>query len=248
MYEYISIWDIGIRNRDTRVDEIVPRELEKVNPDKWGYVQVHNLWSSKEERQVHPRHFWILKFTKVTRNNNCVELLPRVDVWLYRVDEDDSGLTFEEWDPSEDTDVSQAPVTMIVKSSEFHTEGFDLREVIPLQLESVDCGGRWTCGTVLNQIHGMDTRRHVLSVDNENEFRSRCEWFGTKTRKKSLKIKKHVFLWRKHFSCLHFFCWMIFLRLRKKLKNDQILVGCVSHPPKDPCLARSTFKTFVFSL
>jgi hypothetical protein len=34
------------------------------------------------------------------------------------VDEDTSGLTFEEWDRSEDTDASQAPVAMIVNSSE----------------------------------------------------------------------------------------------------------------------------------
>ena len=55
-----------------------------------------------------------------------------VDVWLHRVDEDASGLTFEEWDPSADTDVSEAPVAMIVNSSELRTVGFDLREVIPL--------------------------------------------------------------------------------------------------------------------
>jgi hypothetical protein len=41
-----------------------------------------------------------------------------VDVWIHRVDEDASGLTFEEWDPSADTDVSEAPVAMIVNSSE----------------------------------------------------------------------------------------------------------------------------------
>jgi hypothetical protein len=41
-----------------------------------------------------------------------------VDVCLHRVDEDASGLTFEEWDPSVDTDSSQAPVVMIVNSSE----------------------------------------------------------------------------------------------------------------------------------
>ena len=35
-----------------------------------------------------------------------------VDVWLHRVTENDSSLTFEEWDPSEDTDDSQAPVTI----------------------------------------------------------------------------------------------------------------------------------------
>jgi hypothetical protein len=56
------------------------------------------------------------------------------------VDEDDSGLTFEEWDPSEDTDASEAPVAMIVNSSEMCAAGL-----------------------------------YVLSVDNDSEFRSRCE-------------------------------------------------------------------------
>ena len=45
------------------------------------------------------------------RDGDCVLV---VDVSLHRVDEDVSGLTFEEWDPSGDTDVSQVPVTMIV--------------------------------------------------------------------------------------------------------------------------------------
>jgi hypothetical protein len=55
-----------------------------------------------------------------------------VDVWLHRVDEDTSGLTFEEWDPSTGTDASESPVAMIVNSSELRVAGFDLREVIPL--------------------------------------------------------------------------------------------------------------------
>ena len=91
------------------------------------------------------------------------------------MDEDDSGLTFEEWDPSADTDASEAPVAMIVNSSELRAAGFDLREVIPLQLETVSRGGRRTRGAVLKQIHGVGTKRYVLSVDNDNEFRSRCE-------------------------------------------------------------------------
>jgi hypothetical protein len=78
-----------------------------------------------------------------------------VDVCLYRVDEDASGLTFEKWDPSADTDASQAPVAMIVKSSELSAAGFDLREVIPLQLEAAARRGRRTCGAALKQIHGM---------------------------------------------------------------------------------------------
>ena len=48
-------------------------------------------------------------------NGDCALV---VDVWLHRVDEDASGLTFEEWDPSADTDASEAPVAMIVNSSE----------------------------------------------------------------------------------------------------------------------------------
>jgi hypothetical protein len=47
------------------------------------------------------------------------------------VDEDTSGLTIEEWDPSPDTDAFQDPVKMIVNSSEMNVNHFDLREVIP---------------------------------------------------------------------------------------------------------------------
>jgi hypothetical protein len=46
----------GIRDHDTRVPEIVVRELQKTKPDKWGYVQSHDLWSSKEETYVCPGH------------------------------------------------------------------------------------------------------------------------------------------------------------------------------------------------
>jgi hypothetical protein len=146
---------------------------------------------------VRPGHHWLLKFGQVAGSDSCVEkeliLGPRkfeeykgsrfyngdfalvVDLWLHRVDEDASGLTFEEWDPSEDTDASESPVVLIVNSSELRAAGFDLREVIPLQLETVARGGPGTSGAALKQIHGMGTRRYVLSVDNDNEFRSRCQ-------------------------------------------------------------------------
>jgi hypothetical protein len=64
---------------------------------------------------------------------------------------------------------------MTVNSSELCATGFDLREVIPLQLEVAARGARRTRVETLKQIHGMGTRRYVLSVDNDNEFRSRCE-------------------------------------------------------------------------
>jgi hypothetical protein len=62
-----------------------------------------------------------------------------------------------------------------INSSELRATGFDLREVIPLQLEVAARGGQRTRGAALKQIHGMGTRRYVLSVDNDSEFRSRCE-------------------------------------------------------------------------
>ena len=95
-----------------------------------------------------------------------------VDVWLHRVDEDTSGLTFEEWDPSADTDTSQAPVEMIVNSSELCATDFDLREVIPLQLETTARGGQCTHGAVLITWRTVYTR---CGPHNDNEFRSRCE-------------------------------------------------------------------------
>ena len=60
---------------------------------------------------------------------------------------------------------------MIVNSSELRATGFDLREVIPMQLEAEARGGQWrTRGAALKQIHGMGTRRYVLSVDNDKNL------------------------------------------------------------------------------
>jgi hypothetical protein len=73
-------------------------------------------------------------------------------------------------------DASQDPVVIIFNSSELRAVGFDLRAVIPLQIEVTTRRGQCTRGVVLKQIHRMGSRRYVLSVDNDNEFRSRCEW------------------------------------------------------------------------
>jgi hypothetical protein len=41
-----------------------------------------------------------------------------VESWFHRVVDDVSGLTFQEWDPSEGSDDTNAPVTMIVNSND----------------------------------------------------------------------------------------------------------------------------------
>jgi len=98
-----------------------------------------------------------------------------VERWLNRVEENASGLTFEECNPTQDADASQPPVAMLVNSSELRAAGFTLGEVIPPAPESAARGGRRRYGAGLRQLQGMGPKRFVLSADNDNEFRSRCE-------------------------------------------------------------------------
>jgi hypothetical protein len=73
-------------------------------------------------------------------------------------------------------DVSQL-VVMIVNPSELCATDFNLREVIPLEVEVAECADRTrhTYDVVLKKIHDMGTRRYVFSMDNDNEFRSHCD-------------------------------------------------------------------------
>jgi hypothetical protein len=67
-----------------------------------------------------------------------------VELWLHRVSDDLSGLTFQEWDPSAVSDDTSAPVAMFVNSSELRATDFPLAKVRPLQLDAVVHGGRRT--------------------------------------------------------------------------------------------------------
>ena len=98
------------------------------------------VWSTEEEDHMCPGHFWICKFGTVPGRRTSVEkkfdLETRnweeykdtryydgdkalvVELWLHRVVDDLSGLTFQEWDPSTGTDDVSTPVIMIVNSSD----------------------------------------------------------------------------------------------------------------------------------
>ena len=64
-------------------------------------------------------------------NKDCALVIKR---WLNRVEEDASGLTFQEWTP--DVDTSRTPVAMLINSSELRVAGFKLKEVLPPALEA----------------------------------------------------------------------------------------------------------------
>ena len=82
---------------------------------------------------------------------------------------------FEEWDPTKDADDSQPPAPMIINSSELRGADFNLQEGIPPELESAELLGRRTRGAGLRQLEGVGRKRFVLSSDDDNELRSRCE-------------------------------------------------------------------------
>ena len=97
-----------------------------------------------------------------------------VELWLYRVTDDLSELTFQEWDPSTGTDDGSDPVAMLVNSSDLRAEDIHLVEVCPLQLDDAH-GVRRTHGVTVRKLQGVGNSTFALSVENDNDFRSRCE-------------------------------------------------------------------------
>ena len=61
---------------------------------------------------------------------------------------------------------------MLVNSSELRAADFPLTEVRPLQLDAV---ARRARGAAVRKLQGVGNSTFVLSVENDNDFRSRCE-------------------------------------------------------------------------
>jgi hypothetical protein len=116
-------------------------------------IQAREVWSGEEEANMRTGHFWICKLGTFPGNMTCVErkfeLEDRkckweeykdtrysdgdsalvVELWLHRVADDLSGLTFQEWDPSASSDDTSDPVAILVNSSEVRAVDFPLEEV-----------------------------------------------------------------------------------------------------------------------
>ena len=73
------------------------------------------------------------------------------------MEEDASGLTFQEWTP--DVDTSRPPVTMLINSSELRVAGFKLKEVMSPALEAATRGGMRSRGAGLRSLEGMGPKR-----------------------------------------------------------------------------------------
>jgi hypothetical protein len=157
----------GIRQRVKRVTEWVVKSLSLAEPGVWGCVQDRTQWSTEEDAFMRPGHHWLCEFGDAgngtscakqfnlenhkwedyrgTRfyNKDCALVIKR---WINRVEEDASGLTFQEWTP--DVDTSRPPVAMLINSSELRTAGFKIKEVQHLrQLHVVACAPHARSGT-----------------------------------------------------------------------------------------------------
>jgi hypothetical protein len=66
-------------------------------------------------------------------------------------------------------------VARLINSREFRAAGFKIKEVIPPSLDPDGRGDCRTRETGLRSLEDMGSTRFVLSVDDDNEFRSRCE-------------------------------------------------------------------------
>ncbi len=182
----------GIEQRKKRVSEWVAKPLTSVNPGVWGCVQSRAQWSTKEDAHIRPGHHWLCEFGDTGNDTSCEKQFNLdhrkcedyrgtcfynkdsalvIKRWLNRVEEDVSGLTFQEWTP--DVDTSRPPVDMVINSSELRATGFKLKEVLPPALEAA--ARVRTRGSGLKSLEGMGPKRFALSVDDDTEVRSRCE-------------------------------------------------------------------------
>jgi hypothetical protein len=116
---------------------------------------------------MRPGHFWICKFGTVPGSMSCVEKKFEMQV---RKCEEYKGTRYY---PSPGTDDASAPVAMLVNSSELCATDFHLSDVSPLQLDAVDRGCRRTHGETVRNLQVVGNSTFVLSVENDNDFRSR---------------------------------------------------------------------------
>ena len=191
----------GIANERQREKALVARLRPRGAPGKFGAVQADALWSEQERRHLRPGHHWVFEFGNAGANKGIFEkkfTLPAkkwevykgtrfydgeaalvIERWFHRADDDASGCTFVEWDPTKDADPSKpaTPVEMIINSSELRGVGFKLTEVLPPELEGAARRRTRTRtrGAGVARLEGVAPSQYVLKSSDDNDLRALCE-------------------------------------------------------------------------
>jgi len=120
-------------------------------PHDWPcpFVVAGNGTSCGIKFKQQPRKYKGTRFYDV-----CALVIKR---WPNCVDEDASGLTFYECNPTGNVDSLQMPVTKINYSTELEAADFQFCEVFPLQLEAAACSVRCTLGWMIRHQWGKQT-------------------------------------------------------------------------------------------
>ncbi len=158
-------WTSARRGKYSFMRNFISGRIKKTRTESWSLGQKNvtlKLWSV-ESRQNSK------KFELQGDGDNTLV----VELWLHRVADDLSGLTFQEWDPSAGSDDTSAPVAMLVNSSDLCATDF------PSRKWDIYISTRWIAEAVVaavRKLQGVGNSTFVLSVENDNDFRSRCEW------------------------------------------------------------------------
>ena len=193
----------GIANAREFVKDLWAKKLRaKVAPGKFGYVQADQLWSVSERKHLRPGHGWVFEFgdaggTKGSFEESFTlgqrnwkeykgtrfydgEAALVVKRWFHRTDDDASGCTFVEWDPTKDAKPGDPPVALLINSSKlrgvFGPDKF--KKIMPPALDLGVAGRTRHGGAGVRALEGLGKVRYVLHPDTDSENRDRCAAAG----------------------------------------------------------------------
>jgi hypothetical protein len=139
------------------------RELKRTKPGAWGCVQVHEEWSTEEEAHSRRVHFWICKLGTFPGTMSCVEKKFELQIRKW---EEYNG-TRNPSAGSDDRKCSGGNARQLERTVQ--------HGLPPHGSDVVSPGGRRTRRVTLRKFHGVGNSALLLSVENDNDFKSRCE-------------------------------------------------------------------------
>ncbi len=143
----------GIEQWKNRVAEWDVKTLPSAKTGVWGCVKTWTEWSTEEDAHMRPDHHWLCEFGDTGNGTSCESQFNLghhqcedyrvthfynkdstlvIKCWINRVEEDASGLTFQEWTP--DVDTSRPPVDSLINSSELRDMVSSSRKCFPQHL------------------------------------------------------------------------------------------------------------------